>query len=136
MPSQSSGTIGGEKQRCDRGAAHHESLGSCPPTARPGSNEYTNEDVLSFYNAISPDVFALLGALNSKLNRDDMVTLHYVDLLDDQTPNESHLDLIYLHNKLKSLEGYWERAALKRYLYITPPLINNGRNFRVYHTTA
>ena len=64
------------------------------------------------------------------------VEAKYIQVLDDQTPNESHLDLIYLHNKLKSLEGYWERAALKRYLYITPPLINNGRNFRVYHTTA
>ena len=64
------------------------------------------------------------------------VEAKYLQVLDDQTPNESHLDLIYLHNKLKSLEGYWERAALKRYLYIIPPPINNGRNFRVYHTIA
>ena len=47
-----------------------------------GSNEYTNQDLLSFYNAISPDEFALLGALNSKLKRDDMVKLHYVDLVE------------------------------------------------------
>ena len=64
------------------------------------------------------------------------VEAKYIQVLDDQTPNESHRDLIYLHNKLKSHEGYWERAALKRYLYIIPPPINIGRNFRVYDTTA
>jgi hypothetical protein len=47
-----------------------------------GSNAYCNEDLLSFYNALSPDEFALLGALNSKLRRDDMVKLHYVDLVE------------------------------------------------------
>jgi hypothetical protein len=47
-----------------------------------GSNAYCDEDVLSFYNALSPDEFALLGALNSKLKRDDMVKLHYVDLVE------------------------------------------------------
>jgi hypothetical protein len=47
-----------------------------------GSNEYVNEDLLSFYNALSPDQSGLLGALNTKLRRNDLIHLHYVDLVE------------------------------------------------------
>jgi hypothetical protein len=44
-----------------------------------GSNSYIGSDIVAFYNAPSPALFAELGALNSRFGRSDLVRLFYLD---------------------------------------------------------
>ena len=87
--------------------------------------EPTNDDTILLFKDHHDNRRSLPAAVAAK----------HLQVLDDQTPNEVHLDLIFLHNKLTTIDGYWERAALKRYL-CTPPPTHYGRNFRVYNTAA
>ena len=87
--------------------------------------EPTNDDTILLFKDHHDNRRSLQAAVAAK----------HLQVLDDQTPNEVHLDLIFLHNKLTTIDGYWERAALKRYLCAPPPT-HYGRNFRVYNTAA
>src|SRR4029078_6173339 len=44
-----------------------------------GSNSFIRCDIVAFYNAPSPALFAELGALNSRFGRSDLVRLFYLD---------------------------------------------------------
>ena len=47
--------------------------------AAKGSNAYIDSDLIAFYNAPSPALFAELGALNTRFGRSDLVRLFYRD---------------------------------------------------------
>lgn len=47
-----------------------------------GSNAYLGSRIIAFYNALSPALFAELGALNTKFGRSDLVRLFYIDRFD------------------------------------------------------
>ena len=47
-----------------------------------GSNAYIGSDIIAFYNAPSPFLFAELGALNTRFGRSDLVRLFYTDRFD------------------------------------------------------
>src|SRR5260221_6024919 len=47
-----------------------------------GSNAYIDTDIVAFYNALSPALFAELGALNARFGCSDLVRLFYVDRFD------------------------------------------------------
>jgi len=47
--------------------------------AAKGSNAYIDSDIIAFYNALSPALFAELGALNTRFGRADLVRLFYRD---------------------------------------------------------
>jgi len=47
-----------------------------------GSNSYIGSDIIAFYNALSPLLFAELGALNTRFGRSDLVRLFYMDRFD------------------------------------------------------
>jgi hypothetical protein len=74
-----------------------------------GSNAYIDSDVLAFYNALSPALFAELGALNTMFGRSDLVRLFYVDRF-EQTCGRNR--------------GF--RAAQNReHIAVFPPRLNN-----------
>src|SRR5204862_2693104 len=47
--------------------------------AAKGSNAYIDSDLIAFYNALSPALFAELGTLNTRFGRSDLVRLFYRD---------------------------------------------------------
>jgi hypothetical protein len=47
--------------------------------AAKGSNAYIDSDIVAFYNALSPALFAELGTLNTRFGRSDLVRLFYRD---------------------------------------------------------
>lgn len=47
-----------------------------------GSNAFIDKEIVAFYTALSPTLFAELGALNSRFGRSDIVRLFYLDQFD------------------------------------------------------